>query len=196
VQGLATLLQDDDRGTLNVRTGTVHYGIGGTAQALWSIVEPVRMSKDGYKSELKVMNVADLLRETVLLFQSYNMGNHLQMMSALQNSFMSESAFAQFLGKSRMYQFLPQKVKKSLPQMLMTDTQIGLEARAYYNDENFAPQQGAKEISMWNVYNLLTGANKSSYIDNFLDRSHNASLLADGLNRALYGENEYSWFIQ
>jgi len=66
-----------------------------------------------------------------------------------------------------------------------------------YNElENLAPQQGAKEISMWNVYNLLTGANKSSYIDNFLDRSHNASLLADGLNRALYGENEYSWFIQ
>lgn len=154
------------------------------------------VATDGYKSELKVMNVADLLREAVLLFQSYNIGNHLQMMSALQNSFMSESKFAQFLGKSRMYQFLPPKVKKSLPKMLMTDTQIGLVARAYYNDENFAPQQGAKEISMWNVYNLLTGANKSSYIDNFLDRSHNASLLADGLNRALYGENKYSWFIQ
>ena len=101
------------------------------------------VSTDGYKSELKVMNVADLLREAVLLFQSYNIGNHLQMMSALQDSFMSESAFAQFLGKSLMYQFLPQKVKKSLPQMLMTDTQIGLVARAYYNDENFAPQQGA-----------------------------------------------------
>jgi tricorn protease len=51
-------------------------------------------------------------------------------------------------------------------------------------------------MSVIYVYNLLTGANKSSYIDNFLDRSHNASLLADGLNRALYGENEYSWFIQ
>ena len=52
------------------------------------------VATDGYKSELKVMNVADLLREAVLLFQSYNIGNHLQMMSALQNSFMSESAFA------------------------------------------------------------------------------------------------------
>ncbi len=159
----------------------------------------ISVAKNTYKrheTSLKLFQeFPDLLRETVLLFQSYNMGNHLQMMSALQNSFMSESAFAQFLGKSRMYQFLPQKVKKSLPQMLMTDTQIGLVARAYYNDENFAPQQGAKEISMWNVYNLLTGANKSSYIDYFLDRSHNASLLADGLNRALYGENEYSWFI-
>ena len=154
------------------------------------------VSTDGYKSELKVMNVQDLLREAAVLFQSYNMDKHLQMMSALQSSFMSEREFAQFLGKSRMYQFLPPKVKKSLPQMLMTDTQIGLVARAYYNDENFAPEENTKEISMWNVYNLLTGANKSSYIDNFLDRANNASVLTDGLNKALYGENEYSWFIR
>lgn len=116
--------------------------------------------------------------------------------NALQNSYMSEREFAQFLGRSRMYQYLPINVKKSLPQILMTDTQIGLVAKAYYSDENFAPVEGTKDISMWNVYNLLTGANKSSYIDNFLDRSNNASILADGLNRALYGENEYSWFIK
>lgn len=154
------------------------------------------VSTDGYKSELKVMNVLDLLREAAMLFQSYNMSKHLQMMFALQNSFMSEREFAQFLGKSRMYQFLPPKVKKSLPQMLMTDTQIGLVAKAYYSDENFAPVENSKEISMWNVYNLLTGANKSSYIDNFLDRANNASVLTNGLNKALYGENEYSWFIR
>ena len=154
------------------------------------------VSTDGYKSELKVMNVQDLLREAAMLFQSYNMSKHLQMMFALQNTFISEREFAQFLGKSRMYQFLTPKLKKSLPQMLMTDTQIGLVAKAYYNDENFAPVENSREISMWNVYNLLTGANKSSYIDNFLDRANNASVLTDGLNKALYGENEYSWFIR
>ena len=153
------------------------------------------VSTDGYKTELKVMNVTDLAREAIMLFQSYNADKHLKMMAALQNSYMSEREFAQFLGKSRMYQYLPPNAKKSLPQMLMTDTQIGLVAKAYYGDENFAPLENS-EISMWNVYNLLTGANKSSYIDNFLDRSHNASVLADGLNRALYGENEYSWFIK
>ena len=80
--------------------------------------------------------------------------------------------------------------------MLMTDTQIGMIARAYYNDESFSVPQGSKEINMWNVYNLLTGANKSSYIDNFLDRSLNATQLAEGLNKALYGDSEYSWFIK
>ena len=80
--------------------------------------------------------------------------------------------------------------------MLMTDTQIGIVAKAFYNDENFDLQDNSREISMWNVYNLLTGANKSSYIDNFLDRANNATQLVGGLNKALYGENEYSWFIQ
>lgn len=80
--------------------------------------------------------------------------------------------------------------------MLMTDTQIGLVAKAYYQDDNFSLPDQQESISMWNVYNLLTGANKSSYIDNFLDRAYNVTQLADGLNKALHGECEYSWFIQ
>lgn len=43
---------------------------------------------------------------------------------------------------------------------------------------------------------LPTGANKSSYIDNFLDRAYNATKLTDGLNKSLYGNSEYAWFIQ
>ena len=68
-----------------------------------------------------------------------------------------------------------------LPNMEMTDSQINTIARNYYIDENFA--------------NLLTGANKSSYIDNFLDRSLNATQLTEGLSRAVQGDSEYRWFI-
>lgn len=154
------------------------------------------VSTDGFKSELKVMDVTSLFNAAVALFQDYNMAKHLYEMRALKDNYMSEHQFAQFLGKSRMYQFLPSSQKKALPQMLMTDTQIGMIAKAYYADENFSKPHDSREISMWNVYNLLTGANKSSYIDNFLDRSLNATQVADGLNQALYGENEYSWFLK
>lgn len=153
------------------------------------------ISTDGYKSELKVMEQGSLFKFAVALFEGYNMVRHLNGMEALQNSYMSERQFAQFLGKSRLYQFLPKSEQKLLPQMLMTDTQIGMIARAYYHDENFSVSAGSQEISMWNVYNLLTGANKSSYIDNFLDRSLNVSLLSEGLARAIEGDSEYSWFI-
>ena len=154
------------------------------------------VSTDGYKSELKVMSINDLFSSAMQLFQEYNISKHLYYMGAFKDSYMTEQQFAQFLGKSRLYQYLPNEQKKRLPLMLMTDTQIGLVAKAYYNDDNFALSENSRGISMWNVYNLLTGANKSSYIDNFLDRAYNATQLADGLNKALYGENEYSWFIQ
>jgi hypothetical protein len=68
-------------------------------------------------------------------------------------------------------------------------------AKSYYFDNNFKVLTDSKEISMWKVYNLLTGANRSSYIDNFLDRSLNAAQLTEGINKALYGDEEYSWFI-
>ena len=155
------------------------------------------VSTDGYKSELKVMSINDLFTSAMQLFQEYNISKHLYYMSAFKDSYMTEQQFAQFLGKSRLYQYLPNEQKRKLPLMLMTDTQVNLVAKAYYHDDNFSPLQDLNSgISMWNVYNLLTGANKSSYIDNFLDRAYNANQLAEGLNKALYGENEYSWFIQ
>ena len=154
------------------------------------------VSTDGFKSELKVMDVHGLLNAAMQLFQEYNAAKHLYYMSAFKDSYMTEHQFAQFLGKCRLYQYLPVEQKKRLPQMLMTDTQIGIVAKSFYHDENFSTIEHGNEISMWNVYNLLTGANKSSYIDNFLDRAYNATQLADGLNKALYGDSEYTWFIQ
>lgn len=154
------------------------------------------VSTDGFKSELKVMDVNGLLNTAMQLFQEYNAAKHLYYMGAFKDSFMTEHQFAQFLGKSRLYQYLPNEQRRLLPQMLMTDTQIGIVAKSFYHDDNFSLPGNQKEISMWNVYNLLTGANKSSYIDNFLDRAYNATQLADGLNRALYEDSEYNWFIQ
>lgn len=153
------------------------------------------VSTDGFKSELKVIDVNGLLNAAMQLFQEYNAAKHLYYMGAFKDSYMTEHQFAQFLGKSRLYQYLPNEQRRLLPQMFMTDTQIGIVAKSFYHDDNFSLPDNQKEISMWNVYNLLTGANKSSYIDNFLDRAYNATQLADGLNKALYGDSEYSWFI-
>ena len=154
------------------------------------------ISTDGYKSEIRAMSMAELYRAAIELFRSYSIDNHLEQMKRLQDYSITEAQFAQFLGKSRMYQFLPNKERKQLPEMLMTDTQINLVTKAYYNDEYFGRSGEDKEISMWKMYNLLTGANKSSYIDSFLDRSLNAGELSNGICKALVGDNEYSWFIR
>ena len=152
------------------------------------------VSTDGYMSALRVMDPSALVNAAEGLFRSYAMEQHLALMTAYQGCALTESQFAQFLGRSRMYQYLSTKEKKAIPEMLMTDTQIGLVARSYYVDEHFGKNGDA--ISLWQLYNLFTGANKSSYIDNFLDRASNATDLTTGLARALRGDPTYSWFLQ
>ena len=152
------------------------------------------VSTDGYKSLLRVMDTEAMLSSATELFRSYDMEKHLAIMRAFQGVGMSESQFAQFLGKCRLYQYLPAKEKKQLPEILLTDTQIGLVAKSYYDDENFG-KGSDRTIDLWRVYNLFTGANKSSYIDNFLDRANNATDLTMGLAKALNGDEEYSWFL-
>lgn len=115
-------------------------------------------------------------------------------MSALQDRTLTEHQFAQLVGKMRLYQFLPSAEKKQLPTVEFTDSHLNAIARAYYSDENFGRGDGT--IDLWRVYNLFTGANKSSYIDTFLDRSLGATTLVEGIAQALDEPNEYSWFIE
>ena len=148
---------------------------------------------DGYKDDLRVSSTSDLYRAALELFHNYNIAKQIHLMQQLGNTSMTEHQFCQILGKMRLYQCLPTGVQKHLPRMLLTDTQINSVAKAYINDSNFGGESG--ELNMWNFYNLLTGANKSSYIDSFLDRSLNASEIAMGINAALHGDETYKWFI-
>ncbi len=153
------------------------------------------ISTDGLKSELRVRSPQDLLTATLRLFQEYNSKAHLQAMSLLQEKQMTEHQFAQLIGKSRMYQFLPSQERKALPSLEFTDSHISTISKAYYSDENFSRNEDSS-IDLWRVYNLFTGANKSSYIDTFLDRSLNASQFVSGIGKALSGDAEYRWFIE
>ena len=148
---------------------------------------------DGYLGNLEVSNTSDLFRSILEMFHGYNPAKHIHLMQALGNSYLTEHQFAQILGKMRLYQCLPQGYQKSVPRLLITDTQINSVAKAYMQDSDFGGF--GSDLSMWKFYNLLTGANKSSYIDSFLDRAYNATEIAQGINSALYGDERYKWFI-
>lgn len=148
---------------------------------------------DGYLGNLEVSSTNDLFRSVLEMFNHYDPAKHIHLMQTLGNSYLTEHQFAQILGKMRLYQCLPQGYQKSVPRLLITDTQINSVAKAYIQDENFGGF--GSDLSMWRFYNLLTGANKSSYIDSFLDRSLNATEVAQGINMALHGDERYSWFI-
>ena len=141
---------------------------------------------DGYRSQIEVSSTKDLYRALLELFNQYNPAKHLHLMQSLGNTVMTEHQFVTLLGRMRLYQCLPQGYQKRLPRMLLTDTQINSVARTYISDENFG--SFGSELDMWRFYNLLTGANKSSYIDSFLDRSLNATEMAVGISSALHGD--------
>lgn len=141
------------------------------------------------------MSLQDLFDSSLALFEQYDLEEHIREMNTLQNRTLTEHQFAQLVGKLRLYQFLPSAEKKQLPTVEFTDSHLNAIARAYYGDENFARNESGV-IDLWRVYNLFTGANKSSYIDTFLDRSLGATQLLLGIAQALDTPNAYSWFIE
>ena len=153
------------------------------------------VSTDGFKSELRVMGVQDLFDATLRLFREYDAERHVKLMASMQERHLTEHQFAQLIGKTRLYQYLPTAERKALPAMEFTDCHINAVAKAYYADENFSRGDNP-EIDLWRVYNLFTGANKSSYIDTFLDRSLNATELITGIGKAIEGDAQYRWFVE
>ncbi len=152
------------------------------------------VSTDGFSEEMRVGNYAELKDKMLELIKSYSMESHLNQMQQLPNYNLSESQFAQLIGKSRLYHYLPKKEKQALPDLLLNDGQISTIAKDYYQDESFCRNDGGN-INLWNVFNLFTSANKSSYIDTFLDRNANVFDFTKGLKNALSGDSNHSWFL-
>jgi hypothetical protein len=107
----------------------------------------------------------------------------------------TEQQFALLVGGCRMYQHLPRALKEQIfPESLsLTDTQIGSVVKDYYWDQDFGSDSYGK-LSLWQLYNLFTGANKSSYIDSFLDRSVNAHEFVKQLQYGL-DNKQNNWFL-
>lgn len=153
------------------------------------------ISTDGYQSEIKAMSNYDLLEKVKLTMQQYKMEEHIATLRNLNNFQLSEREFAQIIGKSKLYNYLPKNEKAHIPELLLNDGHINAVAKDYYNDESFCRDTNG-DINLWKFYNLLTGSNKSSYIDTFLDRGVNAFDFSKGISNALSDSNSnYSWFL-
>jgi hypothetical protein len=154
------------------------------------------ISTDGYQNEIRAMSHLDLEAKMLQTLAEYKAQEHLNSMKNLLNNSLSERDFAQIIGKSRLYNYLPKKEKSLIPELLLNDGHINTVAKDYYQDESFCRNANG-DISMWEFYNLLTGSNKTSYIDTFLERGVNAFDFSSGIAKLLSGENSspYSWFL-
>ena len=92
-----------------------------------------------------------------------------------------------------MYNHLPAEQKANLPALLLGDQQINTVVRDFYRDNSFSRDRNGN-INLWRLYNLLTGANKSTYIDSFLERSINAFDLVESIRNCIEERSE-SWYL-
>jgi hypothetical protein len=139
------------------------------------------------------MNLHDLFEKSLALIQGYDSQKHLREMTSLPEYGLTESQFAHMIGRAKMFQFLPHKDRKDIPVIPFSDSQISSIAREYYESDSFC-RNAAGEIDLWRLYNLFTGANKSSYIDNFLDRGAQCSEFISMIKSVLETKTN-NWYL-
>ncbi len=148
---------------------------------------------DGAQVKLVVKSQGELMDAIMSMISHYNPESHLRTMQRFTEHNLTEAQFAQVLGRARLYNYLPNEVKKQIPPLLFTDTQLGSVAKDYFHDQSFC-RNDAGEINLWRMYNLFTGANKSSYVDSFLERSVNAFDFTHQLQSGLAGGST-NWYL-
>lgn len=151
------------------------------------------LTGEGVRLAIEVMSLHDLYKAVVDLFYNFNFEKDIQLLQSLTQTRLTETQFAQIVGRMRLYQALPSHLQRKVPKLLITDSQINNVCRDYYSNPNFGTKDST--ISMFDFHNLLTEANKSSYIDSYVQRGVNATEVTVGISRALQGDSEYSWFL-
>jgi hypothetical protein len=139
------------------------------------------------------MSLHDLYKAVLDLFYNFNLEKDIQLLQSLTQTRLTESQFAQIVGRMRLYQALPSYLQREIPKLLITDSQINNVCRDYYNNPNFGHKNNT--ISLFDFHNLLTAANKSSYCDSYVQRGLNATEITVGISKALQGDKEYAWFL-
>jgi hypothetical protein len=153
----------------------------------------MKIWSDGFMGNLKVSSMGQLSACIRTLVERYSSGLHLHQMQQLTKYRLTDKQFATIIGKCRMYQHLPYDLRKDITPLLMGDTQIGMVCKEYFKNNDFNCEADGS-IDLWRFYNLFTGANKSTYIDSFLNRSVNAYNLVEQIRYGLDNTN-HCWYL-
>lgn len=152
------------------------------------------ISTDGYKDELRVTNTTELQSNIEALFLDYNYERHLGEMERFSKFSLTTEQFAHMLGRMKMFMHLDLKKKGEIFYIAINDTHINTIAKNYYKDNHFKSEEDGA-INLWNLYNLMTGAVKSSYIDSFLKRECNCFEFVQMLTNTFQNEETNYYMI-
>lgn len=153
------------------------------------------VSTSGFKDSIRVNSLKQLKVLAAELFHQFyvfEMESIVKLYSHLEEASLTERQFAQLLGRIKLYNAMSKQDRLGIPEIGLSDNQLNTVATDYYSDKSHARNPDGS-ISMWNVYNLFTGAAKSAYIDKFLSRN---VLSHEGVNHLLGALNGGdSWYL-
>jgi len=148
---------------------------------------------DGFMSDVRVKSLDQLRICIKTLLESYNKNYHLNHLQRLTEYSITEQQFAQLIGRCRMYNHLPSFLKADIPPILFGDNQMATVVKDFYRDDSFCRDDNGN-INLWKLYNLFTSANKSSYIDSFLDRSVNSFSFVEQIRKGIENKSN-CWYL-
>ena len=93
-----------------------------------------------------------------------------------------------------MFPYLPSAISQEIPDLELGDSQLSMVKKDYYEYHSFCRETNGN-INLWRLFNLFTGANKSSCIDRFLERNVSISGFVEGLKTAM-NEPQSSWYLR
>ncbi|WP_188049345.1 DUF3871 family protein [Flavobacterium sp. GP15] len=131
------------------------------------------VSSDGLIQDLRVSSVLELKAKVYELITNYKRKNHLIQLEQMFNFYFTEIQFAHLIGKMKLFTYLNKEEKQNLFPLAISDSQLNMVVKNYHLDPYFSKAEN-NTINFWNVYNLFTEANKSTYIDTNLERNLNA----------------------
>ena len=120
---------------------------------------------DGHLVDFDTNTIDDIYLKAYNMCANFNVEDQVRKLQEWPQISFSEEQFKSFIGRVRCDFFDSERDTSNW----LGDQQMAKVVRGYYTDEHFSRGNDGS-ITLWNLYNLLTEANKSSYVDSFLDR--------------------------
>lgn len=151
------------------------------------------VSTDGYANDIRIGSILDLEESVYNLSEQWNKEKQLGTLEMMSKYELNQEQFAHLVGKLKMYQSLSKEEQEGVFPVTISDNQINTVIKDYFNCPNFSRQQNGM-VTLWQVYNLITGAGKSSYIDSFVERNLFAYEYVQDLAKSIQN-HEPNWYL-
>jgi len=109
------------------------------------------ISTDGCKTDIRVRQTYELMDRVNELLTGFQSDKQLVQLSQLNDTILTESQFAQLIGRSRMYHHLPSKTKQQIPAHKLMDNQLNTVVREYYRSDSFSRNDDGS-IDLWKLF--------------------------------------------